>query len=376
LARIISVPDDFSPWYPGFMSERVLMVGVGGVGGVTASGLVLAGREVVGVTGRAAIADAINQDGLFALVGGEERRVPMQAFADLPAGQGPFDLALLGVPPDRAVEAVRGLLPHLADEAPIVCFQNGLIEEKLARELPECAPRLVGGIVAFGASMLAPGRVEKTSPGGFVVGRLDGSEDAAVRRVSQVLSEVGDVRITDNLRGARWSKLAINCGISSLGTLGGDRLGSLMRHRYVRRLCLEVMTEVTQVAAAEGVQLEKVAGTLDLDWLALDDDERTVPGSPGLVAKHTVLLAVGAKYRRLRSSMLAAIERGREPPVDYLNGEIVARGEQHGIPVPINAGLVRAVKEVSAGTREASHEGVRRFFEDTRQELRDLRLAA
>jgi 2-dehydropantoate 2-reductase len=136
------------------------------------------------------------------------------------------------------------------------------------------------------------------------------------------------------------------------------------------------MTEVTQVANAEGVQLEKVAGTLDLDWLALDDDERLVPGSPGLVAKHTVLLAVGAKYRRLRSSMLAAIERGREPPVDYLNGEVVRRGDKHDIPVPVNAGLVEAVKAVAAGDREASHDSVRRFFDETRGELRDLSLAA
>ena len=38
-----------------------------------------------------------------------------------------------------------------------------------------------------------------------------------------------------------------------------------------------------------------------------------------------MLLAVGAKYRRLRSSMLVAIERGREPAVDFLNGEVVRR---------------------------------------------------
>jgi 2-dehydropantoate 2-reductase len=346
------------------------------VGGVVASGLVVAGREVLGVTGRDAIADAINEHGLYAKVGQEERRVQMRAVSTLSEGDGTFDIALLGVPPNAAEQAVTELLPHLSADAPIVCFQNGLIEERIAERVPAAADRLVGGIVAFGASMLAPGRVEKTSPGGFVVGRLSGREDAGVARAKSVLSDVGDVRVTPNLRGARWSKLAINCAISSLGTLGGDRLGALMRHRFVRRLCLETMTEVTQVANADGVQLEKVAGTLDLDWLALEHDERLIPGSPGLVAKHTVLLAVGAKYRRLRSSMLAAIERGRVPPVDFLNGEVVERAERHGIAVPVNTALTEAVHALSRGDREASLPALRQFFEDTRPTLRALELAA
>jgi 2-dehydropantoate 2-reductase len=358
------------------VAERVLVVGCGGVGGVVASGLVLAGRDVVGVTGRAAIADAITEHGLYAKVGQEERRVQMRAVSKLEPEDGQFDIALLGVPPNATDQATRDLLPHLSDDAPIVCFANGLIEERLAERVPECAPRLIGGIVAFGASMTGPGRVEKTSPGGFVIGRLNGREDAGLQRARAVLGDVGDVRVTPNLRGARWSKLAINCAISSLGTLGGDRLGALMRHRFVRRLCLESMTEVTQVANAEGVQLEKVSGTLDLDWLALEDDERLIPASPGLVAKHTVLLAVGAKYRRLRSSMLAAIERGREPPVEYLNGEVVERAGRHGIPVPVNTALCEAVQALYRGEREASLPALRAFFEDTRPTLRALDLAA
>jgi 2-dehydropantoate 2-reductase len=358
------------------MVERILLVGCGGVGGVVASGLVLAGRNVTAITGREAIAEAIREEGLRAIVGSEERKVQLPAFAstDEAAANGPFDMLLVGVPPNAAEQAVKDALPHLKPDAPIVCFQNGLVEERLARTIDE--QRLVGGIVSFGASMLGPGRVEQTSAGGFVVGRLDGRVDAGLRAVARVLEDAGEVDVTENLRGARWSKLAINCAISSLGTVGGDRLGALMRHRFVRRLTLEVMTEVVQVAAAEGVQLEKVAGTLDLDWLALDDDERLVPGSPGLFAKHTVLLAVGAKYRRLRSSMLAAIERGRVPPVDHLNGEVTERARAHGVPVPINEALVDAVKGLGGEGETPSLARLRRFFDETRGTLRQLDLAA
>ena len=105
--------------------------------------------------------------------------------------------------------------------------------------------------------------------------------------------------LTQNLPGVRWSKLAINCAVSTLGTLGGERVGSLLRLRFVRRLALEVVTEAVQLARAEGVQLEKVSGTVDLDWLALAEGER-VRGSMSLATKHALLLAVGARYRRMR----------------------------------------------------------------------------
>ncbi len=154
-----------------------------------------------------------------------------------------------------------------------------------------------------------------------------------------------------NLAGKRWSKLAINCAISSLGTLGGDRLGALLQHRFVRRLALEIMTEVVHVARRENVALEKVSGTLDLDWIALTEDERLAAGSPALLAKHALLYAVGLRFRRMRSSMLAAIERGRPPAVDYLNGEIVARGKRLAVDTPVNARVREWVWDVAAGRR-------------------------
>jgi 2-dehydropantoate 2-reductase len=353
---------------------RVLVVGLGGVGGVCAAQLVRAGVDVFAVTGRDEIARVVVEHGLTVKIDADETKTPMAARAALAQGDGPFDVMLLATPPNAMVDAARAALPFLKDAAPIVCFQNGLAEERMSEVFP--ASRIVGGIVAYGASMTAPGVVEKTSEGGYTVGRLSGEIDDTVRFIGSVLEKSESVELTQNLRGARWSKLAINCAISSLGTIGGGRLGALMRHRFVRRLCLETMTEVVQVALLSGVKLEKVSGTLDLEWLALSDDERLLPGSPSLLAKHTVLLAVGAKYRRLRSSMLGAIERGREPPVEYLNGEVVRRGHALGVAVPINDALMATVLAISRGEKRSSLETLRALFDETRSTLRDLKLAA
>jgi 2-dehydropantoate 2-reductase len=168
------------------------------------------------------------------------------------------------------------------------------------------------------------------------------------------------VTLVDDLSGVRWSKLAINCVTTTLGAVGGVALGRLLAHRSVRRLALEVFAEVAAVAAASGVRVEPVGGTLAIDKIAISESERSLTfGSPSLAYKHSVLLAVGFKYRRMRSSMLYALERGRPPEIDFLNGEIVRRGAALGVPTPVNRALVEAVRAIEARRRPSSIEALR-----------------
>jgi 2-dehydropantoate 2-reductase len=64
--------------------------------------------------------------------------------------------------------------------------------------------------------------------------------------------------------------------------------------------------------------------------------------------------------------MLAAIERGREPPVDFLNGEVVRRGKAHGLPVPVNERLLEAVHAMSRRELSPGVETLQRIYERTR----------
>jgi 2-dehydropantoate 2-reductase len=109
-----------------------------------------------------------------------------------------------------------------------------------------------------------------------------------------------------------------------------------------------------------------VSGTLDLDWIALSDEDRVSSGSASLVAKHALLLAVGARYRRLRSSMLAAIERGRPPAVDFLNGEVVQRADALGLSAPVNSILRDTIHQLAKKERKPSHDLLRAIFDATR----------
>jgi len=347
------------------MKVKVLVVGCGAIGGVSGGYLASAGVPVWVLTTNPAIARAVREEGLR--VRGDAGRVRARPSGVLEApsqAPGPFDFVLLATQPPQVEQAAAEVEHLVASGGRVVCFQNGLCEERLARRFGR--ERVVGAVVGWGASMREPGVYVKTSSGGFSLGRLDGGPDATLFELGRLLEAVGPVSITDNLSGVRWSKLALNCAVSTLGTIAGQRLGRLMGRRFARRLGLEIVTEVVSVAKAEGVALERVAGTLDLEWLALSELERQVRGSPSLAAKHALILAVTARFRRLRSSMLAALERGRPPAVDFLNGEVVARAEKHGLPVPINAAARDLVWQIARGQQQPSLSTLRALYERTR----------
>ncbi len=345
-------------------APRFLVVGAGGIGGVVAAHLTEQGHDVTTLTTNAAICDAINSHGFRVRGEASPGTVRGTAVREVARGSKPFDFVLLATQPPQVEDAARSAVANLAEDGAMVCFQNGLCEDRIAKIVGET--RVIGAIVAWGASMVEPGVYDRTSSGGFSIGRLDRSEDDGLRALGRALECIGPIQLTTNLLGARWSKLAINCAISSLGTVGGDRLGVLMRHRFVRRLALEIMTEATNVAKASSIQLEKVSGTLDLDWISLTEDDKKSAGSPTLVAKHALLLAVGARYRRLRSSMLSAIERGRLPSVEFLNGEIVSRGLPLGISTPMNLAIREEVLSIARGHAKSSFSLLRAFFDKTR----------
>jgi 2-dehydropantoate 2-reductase len=346
---------------------RVVVIGCGAIGGTLTAHLTRAGVDVTPVCGNAEVAEAIAGGGLrtVELDGSRQQvqpaRPPLVSLAQRPAGP-PFDLCLLAVKSTTLHDALVDAAPHLGPATPVLCLQNGLPEEIAARVVGPA--RVLGGVVGFGATMTAPGEYLRTSRGGLQIGRPPGST-AAAARAATLLEKAVPVTMVEDLSAVRWSKLAINCATSTLGAVGGERLGGLLRRRHVRRLVLELWAEVVQVARGSGVRMAQVGGTLDVEKLALTPAERHAAlGSPALAFKHSILLAVGMKFRRMRSSMLVALERGRMPEIDYLNGEVVSRGLALGVPTPVNTRLCDEVRRIAEGRSSPSMLHLRRLYEE------------
>jgi 2-dehydropantoate 2-reductase len=342
---------------------RVLVVGLGALGGVVAHVLSAADCEITALVRRSEIEQAVNTSGLRELRSGTLSRPLVVSAVEALAGT--FEYVVLATQPTDVDAAIDSLLGLLNSRTQIVCLQNGLCEERVAAKLGR--ERVIGAVVTFGAKSHGIGVCEHVPGGGLVLGRIDGSVDDALTQLAERLKGLGKTRISHNLMGIRWSKLIVNCAISTLGTIGGDQLGALLNKAYVRELAFEVMGEAVNVARASSIRLERLPGTLPLQWLTASGDASAgLKAAARSFAQHTAAIGLGAKYRRLRSSMLRAIERGHAPAVDFLNGEVVARGRELGVKTPINERARELVWAISRGERAAAHETLRAFYDETR----------
>lgn len=349
------------------MRRAALLVGCGGIGGLVAGALLQQRwplsivvrdpqlRQVLAARGMSLRNTALNL----------QVAVPAGALLEaIPQGAPKTGLLILATQAGDIEAVVEEALPLIDDETRVLCLQNGLAEPRVAEVLSRAGNRakVCGGVISWGAATPARGVFANTARGATTLGRLDGADDPLLHELARALEPLGPTRLTTKLLGARWSKLAINCATTALGVVSGERLGATLARAHCRQLALEVIAEVVAVARAEGVALERVAGTLDLDWLTRDLQTRR-----GRWLRHAVMLAVGLRYRRLRSSMLAAIERGREPAIDYLNGEVVRRGQTLGVDVSRNAALVELVWRIARAELSPSPLHLRELYEGSKR---------
>jgi 2-dehydropantoate 2-reductase len=335
----------------------MLLMGCGGVGGVIAAGLLRAGYDLTIVTHNAGITRAVSADGLRVTTPAGQWSVPATAHTHLNELQGPFDTVLLAMKATDVEQAARDVAGYLAPEGYVVTLQNGVVEDAVAAILGR--QRVIGALVGWGATLHEPGVYEMTSRGELVVGELDGRVTARVQQLAAMLHTAAPTTVSANIYGVLWSKLAINCVITALGAVTGQLLGQMLQRAAVRRLSLAIASEVVDVAQARGITLEPVGGTLDIHRLYLPADRRVGGFNFDLFPKHAIMMMVGSKFRKLKSSMLQSIERGRRTEIDFMNGYVVECGRESQVPTPVNAALAEMVREIEAGRRAISPDNLK-----------------
>jgi 2-dehydropantoate 2-reductase len=334
------MPDAFSK-----TKTPPLIIGCGGIGGVLGAHLHRSKWPLHIATTNAEVRERWARTGPY--LDGKLVRPSLPTrylHASTDESEGPYDLVIVAVQPPQLEQVARSLKSKLTNDGHVVCLSNGMCEPYLAKELG--AERVLGAVVAWGARMRSPGHYERTSRGGFVLGALDPSrtDPSALNRAKELLQVMAPVEETQNLKGVRMSKLIINCAISTLGTIGGDTLGALLVQKHVRKLAISIMREAVEVAHAQGIQLESI-GPISVERLVGTEDDAWRDSA----IRHALLLTVGARYRRLRSSMLASMERGRMPAVDFLNGEIEQRGREKNLATPYNSAARAVIWEIFRG---------------------------
>ena len=323
---------------------RICIVGPGAIGGVVAGVLAQKGYNIQLVTKHVDLAEKISTTGIAVsgYCGRFTQVIPSVATCD--QLEGTFDYVLIVTKGQAMEEVARQILPFLNENSRVVSMQNGICEPILAGIVGE--ERTIGCVVGWGGTFHKPGNVEMSSGGECVLGNWNRESDVSLNRLAQIMEKLIETRKVDDILSELYSKMMINSCITTLGVLSGLYLGELMKIRRVRNIFIEIIREALLVAGAMGVSVAPGAkGKLDFYKFV----------APGLLANfrsHLTIRVIGIKYRKLKSSSLQSLERGRKTEINNYNGYISAKGREHSIPTPVNEQLTRMIHEIEEGRRQ------------------------
>jgi len=332
----------------------ILVVGAGAIGGITAALLKKEGYNVEIVCKYADYAKLISEEGIEVngACGSVIEKIP--AYASVSEVSSRKDLVLHATKATEMVEAAREIKSVLKETGFLVSMQNGICEDVLADVLG--MEKIIGCVTGWGATMKSPGKMEMTSTGDFILGYPGREPDDFLKLIAEVLSAVVPAKASGNIMGHLYSKLIINACITSLGAICGLYLGKMLSVRKVRRIFIEIIREAVAVAEKMQLKIEVFGGKLDF--------REFVEGKSFIsdLRRHIVLLVIGYKYRKLKSSSLQSLERGKLTEVDYFNGYIARNGKELGISVPVNEAITMMIHEIEQKKREITINNFNEFI--------------
>ena len=320
---------------------QILIVGVGALGGTIAARAIRSGLPVRLAARNNDSAKALRRSGLrVSGIGGEVRADAIDVAAVEDYGKGDqFDLILLATKAQDALEVAPHVLGLLAPEGVILPIQNGGVARALADRLGE--DKILGGFSNLGATMVEPGVYEQKNAGHLLIGELAGGVSERVERVACALGRAIEVKVSSNLTGAIWSKLLINCSVTTLGALCSQTMRQYMETEAGKKVFRRTYEEALSVALAIGARLER----LTVDPIP--------PGWPSNFAAEehyeSWVEAVIAFYGDIKPSMLQDLERGRRTEIDFINGYVATLGHASGVPVHMNVTITGLVHQIERG---------------------------
>jgi 2-dehydropantoate 2-reductase len=294
---------------------QVAVLGAGAVGCYYGGLLLRAGHDVTFI-GRQPHVDAINASGLLLDTQTFKGHLPAKAAIDTASLASP-DLVLVCVKSADTEQAGRSLAGRLLPGTSVLSLQNGV----------DNAPRLsavinlpvIPVVVYVGSAMAGPGHVKHHGGGDLAIG-----PSAASEALAQTLEAAGvHTTIADDIDKTLWSKLIINCAFNALSAVAGISYGPMLEVEGTRDVVTRAVQEATAVARASGVSIP-------------DDLLAHILNIPSIMPNQT-------------SSTAQDLARGKPSEIDFLNGYVVRRGAELGIPTPTNHALQVMVKLTERG---------------------------
>ena len=288
---------------------KVAVMGAGSVGCYFGGMLARAGHDVT-LIGRAAHVQAIRRDGLLIDTQTFREHVRVRAESDADAVKD-AELVLFCVKSIDTDSAAASIAPHLAEGAAVLSLQNGV--DNAQRLESVLRQRVLPAVVYVATEMVAPGHVKHQGRGELVI-----ADSAQGQRLAALFRPAGiPLHLSDNVTGAQWAKLIVNCAYNPLSAIAQLPFGPLLQGAGVEAVMRDVVEECLAVAGAADIQ---------------------VPGDPWEALRRT-----GSQSGQY-ASMAQDLARGKLTEIDHLNGYVVRLAQALGVPTPVNRSLQVLVK--------------------------------
>jgi 2-dehydropantoate 2-reductase len=295
---------------------KTAVLGAGAVGCFYGGMLARAGREVV-LIGRPQHADAINRDGLYMETLSFQEHVRVAARTDA-AGIAGADMVLCCVKSTDSLQAAAEMAPHLAPDTIVLSLQNGYDN---AERLQAVLGRPVHPAVVYVATEMAgPGHLRHHGRGELVIGPFARGADV----IAEFALAGVPVTISDNVAGALWAKLIINCVYNGLSAITQLPYGRIAPGEGIAGVMDDIVAECLAVAQADGVAV------------------------PGEIRAAVAGIAISMATQK--SSTAHDVARGRKSEIDHINGYVLRRGATLGIATPVNR-TIHALVRLLEGNR-------------------------
>lgn len=295
--------------------RNVAILGAGAVGGYFASRFASAADLSTVLIADGERYERLKKQGL--IVNGQPLCLPV---VHSESAQAPADLILVALKSPQLKEAIPAISSWVGDRTIFISMMNGLESEEYIGSIYGMEKVLYA--ISLGIDAVRQGnQVTYTNPGTHIFGEAKNPTLSLKVRQVQVAFEKAGIKYEtppDMLR-MLWWKFMINVGINQASAVTRAPYRVFQTNADAQAFMEALMEEVVKLANAEQVNLTQQ----DIrDWYPVMN--RLSPQG--------------------KTSMLQDIEAKRKTEVEAFSGKVIALGEAHGIPTPVNQMVFRIIR--------------------------------
>jgi 2-dehydropantoate 2-reductase len=324
------------------MEKKIAVLGAGSIGSSVGADLTNAGLDVTIIDQWPAHVEVMKESGLDITMPDMHLQIPVTAWhlCELAEYMPQFDVVFLVVKSYDTKWLAQLIEPYLKEDGVFIGLQNGMNNETISNVVG--VERTVGAVVELSAEIFTPGIVKRDTPRHgtwFGLGELDGSLTPRLEEAKKIMENVATISLTQNIEGAKWTKLI--CNTMTMGPIGLTGLKNWDARKLpgMFEMSVALGRESMAVGKALGYELEPVFGLKAEDFSEANDEML-------INAMETLMAHVG------KEGVTAAIHdhiKGRQSEMSLVSGLVARAGEKLGIPVTCNAAVTEIDRRINEG---------------------------